>query len=163
MCYLLPLFVETLHYCFLIIFRTFLSIIVNIENIIRLILQSIFNFLSSIFQAISLLPMCVVFILTSNVKGCFCGGGLNGCCRWCGSTFTVFLVITIMYLLYNGGYIESILAKMGYTKLPVSTASSDNHTTRSTVSTTPLLMQMLDNMSKTKNYKDTEPPIFYVV
>lgn len=160
MCHLKKVSIETVHYCAIVIFRTLLTIITITENLIKLILQSLYTFISTIFQAISLLPMCLVFILTSNLRGICFGGGLFG--SRSNPFLTIVLIVIILYLLLNGSFLESLLKKMGYTKMPQVSTLSDSGGQTAVATGTPLFLRMLKDMVK-NNYEDTEPPVFYVV
>ncbi|KAF9812857.1 hypothetical protein SFRURICE_002476 [Spodoptera frugiperda] len=58
--------------------RVFMVSIMMLENLLKLILNSFYNFVSIILQMISLLPICFVFVVTAKVKSMVCGGGGGG-------------------------------------------------------------------------------------
>lgn len=100
--------------------RILMTIMLMVENLIRLVLTTIYNFLSFLLQIISLLPICCVFILTSKLKFLVCGS--SGSCTPnrggpCQCIMTVIAVIIIIYVLKETGYVDRVLLYFGYKKV----------------------------------------------
>lgn len=98
--------------------RTLMTFALMMENMVRLILQTIYNLLSFLIQLISLIPVCCVFLITSKLRCVFCGGG-GGCASRGGSCDCVMtiLALLILFLIFRAtGILDKILHKLGYTK-----------------------------------------------
>ncbi|XP_059052455.1 uncharacterized protein LOC131847029 [Achroia grisella] len=99
--------------------RVFMTLILMIENVIRMVLQTIYNFISFMLQMISLLPICFVFLLTARLKCFMCGGGgpcpvnRGGTCDCLMSG----LAIVIVFLIFRAtGVLDKIFYSLGYAK-----------------------------------------------
>lgn len=87
-----------------------MTILLMIENLIRMILQTIYNFISCILQTLSLIPICLVFLLTSRLKCCLCGGG--GHCnagRSGNCIMSAFVILVVFLILRATGLLDKIL------------------------------------------------------
>ncbi|CAH0700148.1 unnamed protein product [Spodoptera exigua] len=69
---------------------------------------------------ISLIPICLVFLLTSRLKCLFCGGGTGACPGNRGGAadcFMSFLAILIIFFIFRAtGVLDKIFYSLGYTK-----------------------------------------------
>ncbi|CAG9560670.1 unnamed protein product [Danaus chrysippus] len=99
--------------------RVFMTIILMIENLIRMILQTMYNFISFILQMLSLIPICIVFLLTARLKCFMCGGGgpcpvnRGGACDCIMSA----MAILIMFFIFRAtGILDKIFYSLGYSK-----------------------------------------------
>lgn len=99
--------------------RTFMTIALMIESLVRVILQTIYNLVSFIFQLISLLPICCVFLVTSKIKCSICGGG-GGCAATrggsCDCIVTIVTLIIVVLIFRATGILDKILYRLGYIK-----------------------------------------------
>ncbi|CAG9784885.1 unnamed protein product [Diatraea saccharalis] len=99
--------------------RVFMTIILMLENLIRMILQTLYNFISFMLQMISLIPICLVFLLTSRLKCFMCGGG-GACPVARGGTcdcLMSFVAILILFLIFRAtGVLDKLFYHIGYTK-----------------------------------------------
>lgn len=84
-----------------------------LENLLRMILSSVYNALSLMLQLISILPICCVFLLTSKLKCLFCKGSQRGSGD-CALTFITLAVVFIILKLT--GALDSIALAFGYTR-----------------------------------------------
>lgn len=100
--------------------RVFMTVILMIENVIRMLLQTFYNFISFVLQMISLIPICVVFLLTARLKCFMCGGGgpcpvgaRGGTCDCVMS----FMAVLIIFLIFRAtGVLDKVFYSLGYTK-----------------------------------------------
>nr|XP_032511360.1 uncharacterized protein LOC116765846 [Danaus plexippus plexippus] len=99
--------------------RVFMTIILMIENLIRMILQTMYNFISFVLQMLSLIPICIVFLLTARLKCFMCGGGgpcpvnRGGACDCIMSA----MAILIMFFIFRAtGILDKIFYSLGYSK-----------------------------------------------
>ncbi|CAH0407893.1 unnamed protein product [Chilo suppressalis] len=99
--------------------RVFMTIILMIENVIRMVLQTMYNFISFMMQMISLIPICLVFLLTARLKCFMCGGG-GACPVARGGTcdcLMSFIAIVILFFIFRAtGVLDKIFYSIGYTK-----------------------------------------------
>lgn len=106
--------------------RVFMTLILMIENVIRMLLQTLYNFISFVLQMISLIPICLVFLLTSRLKCLFCGGG-GGCPGNRGGAadcLMSFLAILIIFFIFRAtGVLDKLFYTLGYTKYGASLTS----------------------------------------
>ncbi|PZC79274.1 hypothetical protein B5X24_HaOG216540 [Helicoverpa armigera] len=101
------------------IVRIFMILLMMIENILKLLLTTLYNFLSIILQIVSMLPVCLVFLLTSKLKCLFCGG--CGCPGAGGGAIgnciaTAITLVAAYFILKNTGMLDLIFIYLGYTK-----------------------------------------------
>ncbi|XP_026328877.1 uncharacterized protein LOC113236882 [Hyposmocoma kahamanoa] len=100
--------------------RIIMTIGLMTESLIRLVLQSIYNFLSFLFQLISLLPICCVFLVTSKIKcALFSGGG--GCPAGarggsCDCILSVAAILILLLIFRATGVLDKIFHRLGYDK-----------------------------------------------
>ncbi|KOB76544.1 Uncharacterized protein OBRU01_05566 [Operophtera brumata] len=104
--------------------RIFMTVVLMIESLIRMILQTLYNFISFVLQLISLIPICIVFLLSSRLKCFLCSGG--GGCGGCGGAgggggpcdcIIAIIAIYILYLIFKStGTLDKLMAKLGYTQ-----------------------------------------------
>lgn len=100
--------------------RVFMTVILMIENVIRMLLQTLYNFISFVLQMISLIPICVVFLLTARLKCFMCGGG--GPCPigarggTCDCVMSFMAVVIIFFIFRATGVLDKVFYSLGYTK-----------------------------------------------
>ncbi|CAH3985438.1 unnamed protein product [Pieris brassicae] len=99
--------------------RVFMTIILMIENLIRMILQTLYNFISFLLQMISLIPICAVFMLTARLKCFMCGGG--GPCPVnrggaCDCIMSALAIIILFFIFRATGVLDKIFYSIGYIK-----------------------------------------------
>ncbi|KAJ8732949.1 hypothetical protein PYW07_015548 [Mythimna separata] len=100
--------------------RVFMTVILMIENVIRMLLQTLYNFISFLLQMISLIPICVVFLLTARLKCFMCGGG--GPCPvgarggTCDCVMSFMAVIIIFFIFRATGVLDKVFYSLGYAK-----------------------------------------------
>lgn len=101
--------------------RVVMTIFLMLENLIRMFLQTIYNTISFILQIISLLPICLVILLTARMKCFMCGGG-GGCpTRSSGGggcdCLMSLVALTILFLIFRAtGVLDKIFYRLGYAK-----------------------------------------------
>lgn len=109
--------------------RVFMTIILMIENLVRMILQTLYNFVSFVMQIISLIPICVVFMVTARLKCFMCGGG-GGCPVGRGGTCDCVmsaLAFVIIFLIFRvTGVLDKIFYNLGYAKTNIVTIPTAN-------------------------------------
>ncbi|KAJ8731811.1 hypothetical protein PYW08_014541 [Mythimna loreyi] len=100
--------------------RVFMTVILMIENVIRMLLQTLYNFISFLLQMISLIPICVVFLLTARLKCFMCGGG--GPCPvgarggTCDCVMSFMAVVIIFFIFRATGVLDKVFYSLGYAK-----------------------------------------------
>ncbi|XP_049866272.1 uncharacterized protein LOC126366971 [Pectinophora gossypiella] len=99
--------------------RVFMTTILMLENVIRMLLQTLYNFISFFLQMISLIPICVVFLLTARLKCFMCGGG--GPCPVnrggaCDCLMSLFAIIILFLIFRATGVLDKIFYTIGYAK-----------------------------------------------
>jgi hypothetical protein len=99
--------------------RVFMTIILMIENVIRMLLQTLYNFISFLLQMVSLIPICVVFLLTARLKCFMCGGG--GPCPvarggTCDCLMSGLAFVILFFIFRATGVLDKIFYSLGYTK-----------------------------------------------
>lgn len=102
------------------------SVLLMTQYMIKMILMNISNFLSAIFQIISFLPYCCVFVLTSKTNCFGIGSGIcqrTNCNAICSFIFLPFLV----WICFFGG-LGTSLKFLGYSKIIKKTNSTNNTT-----------------------------------
>ncbi|RVE52501.1 hypothetical protein evm_002895 [Chilo suppressalis] len=99
------------------VFRILMTILVMTENLIRMVLQTVYNFMSFLLQIISLVPICVVFIVTARLKCLLCSSGGFPVGRNCDCLISLFIVALILFLLTSTGVVDRIFNSLGYTKM----------------------------------------------
>ncbi|KAG7299933.1 hypothetical protein JYU34_016960 [Plutella xylostella] len=79
--------------------RTFMTMIVMMEHIMRMIIQMFYNFVTFLLQLCSLLPLCCIFLLTSGFKCFVCGSG--GACpsprAGCACSLATILILYLIW------------------------------------------------------------------
>ncbi|KAI8429171.1 hypothetical protein MSG28_007710 [Choristoneura fumiferana] len=128
MCRTVQSFGQTIICLLQMIIRIMMTTLLMIENLIRLVLQTLYNLLSFVFQICSLIPICLVFLMTSKLKFLFCGGaggcGGGGGCSGnrgggsCDCVMSFLAVVLIIWLFKTTGVLDKILKKLGYVKEP---------------------------------------------
>lgn len=99
--------------------RVFMTIILMIENVIRMVLQTSYNFISFLLQMISLIPICVIFLITARLKCFMCGGG--GPCPVnrggaCDCLMSALAIIILFFIFRATGVLDKIFYSIGYAK-----------------------------------------------
>ncbi|KAM3961569.1 uncharacterized protein ACR2FA_004286 [Aphomia sociella] len=99
--------------------RVFMTVILMIENVIRMVLQTMYNFISFLLQMISLIPICVVFLLTARLKCFMCGGG--GPCPMnrggtCDCLMSGVAIVILFFIFRATGVLDKIFYSLGYAK-----------------------------------------------
>ncbi|XP_045493494.1 uncharacterized protein LOC123692747 [Colias croceus] len=99
--------------------RVFMTVILMLENLIRMILQTLYNFISFLLQMISLIPICAVFLLTARLKCFMCGGG--GPCPVnrggaCDCIMSAIAIIILFFIFRATGVLDKIFYSLGYIK-----------------------------------------------
>nr|XP_034824501.1 uncharacterized protein LOC117982282 [Maniola hyperantus] len=99
--------------------RVFMTIILMLENLIRMILQTLYNFISFLLQMLSLIPICVVFLVTARLKCLMCGGG--GPCPVnrggaCDCLMSAVAIIILFFIFRATGVLDKIFYSLGYAK-----------------------------------------------
>ncbi|KAI8429505.1 hypothetical protein MSG28_000140 [Choristoneura fumiferana] len=101
--------------------RIFMTIVLMVENLLRLVMQTIYNLLSFITQAISIIPICCVMIMTSKLRTVICGagagkGGAGGVSKnkTCDCVISTLIILVIFFIFRETGVLEKILFKLGY-------------------------------------------------
>ncbi|XP_046960893.1 uncharacterized protein LOC124530683 [Vanessa cardui] len=102
--------------------RVFMTVILMIENLIRMILQTMYNFISFLLQMLSLIPICIVFLLTARLKCFMCGGG--GPCPVnrggaCDCIMSALAIIILFFIFRATGVLDKIFYSLGYTKAKI--------------------------------------------
>lgn len=120
MCQTILMFLHTIVCAFQMIVRMILTVLLMVENLIRMFLQSIYNFFSFFFQMLSLIPICCIFIITARCKSliCGCGGGCgsnNG--AGCNCIIGILGMIFFYVLFDSLGMIDDIMKALGYTRV----------------------------------------------
>ncbi|XP_026739860.1 uncharacterized protein LOC113502477 isoform X1 [Trichoplusia ni] len=148
--------------------RVFMTVILMIENVIRMVLQTFYNFISFLLQMISLIPICIVFLLTARLKCFMCGGG--GPCPvnrggTCDCLMSFIAIVIIFFIFRATGVLDKIFYSLGYAKAkPLAhtrfvptpgdiTECSRNDSTESSSFETTLAMMDSDSSSTTDMYK----------
>ncbi|XP_014364904.2 uncharacterized protein LOC106716003 [Papilio machaon] len=121
MCRTIQSLIQTIICALQMITRIFMTVLLMIENMIRMLLQSIYNFISTILQVISLIPICCIFMLTAKMRCLLCGGGGGGCGGGGGGGFvgcflSVLFFIFLFKALRHYGLADKFLARMGYSR-----------------------------------------------
>lgn len=96
-----------------------MTVILMIENVIRMVLQTFYNFISFLLQMISLIPICIVFLLTARLKCFMCGGG--GPCPvnrggTCDCLMSFIAIVIIFFIFRATGVLDKIFYSLGYAK-----------------------------------------------
>lgn len=105
------------------IVRIVMIVLMMVENLLKLFLQSFYNICSIVLQIISILPVCLVFVLTSKLKCLICGGGgggggCNAAQRTAGSdcVMTLLVLIILYYVMKANGMLDNLFTNLGYSK-----------------------------------------------
>lgn len=96
-----------------------MTVLLMIENVIRMVLQTMYNFISFMLQMISLIPICCVFLVTARLKCFVCGGG--GPCPvnrggTCDCLMSFFAILIIFFIFRATGVLDKIFYSLGYAK-----------------------------------------------
>lgn len=146
-----------------------MTVLLLFENVARMIMQTIYNLISFVLQMVSLLPICVVFILTSRLKCFMCGGGgpclvhRGGAC----DCFLSLLAVVILFFVFRAtGVLDKIFYSIGYSKTTLSAerfvptpgeiteCSRDEDSGELLTDTTPALLRNWRNLSDVNNLVD---------
>lgn len=121
MCRLTHILLQTITCSVQMLVRVVMTVLLMIENIIRTLLQTIYNFISFMLQIFSLIPICMVFIITARLKCLFCcgdgcGGGYYPGHRggMCDCIVSVATFVLIFFVLRATGVLDAIFAYFGY-------------------------------------------------
>ncbi|KAJ0179733.1 hypothetical protein K1T71_004324 [Dendrolimus kikuchii] len=154
--------------------RVFMTVILMIENVIRMILQTLYNFVSFLLQMISLIPICVVFMLTARLKCFMCGGG--GPCPvnrggGCDCLMSAAALIIVFFIFRATGVLDKIFYNIGYVKArpakptrfvptPGEITECSRNDTGESEDTTPHLFRRLGE-TETETENNTYTTVFY--
>ncbi|CAB3243043.1 unnamed protein product [Arctia plantaginis] len=99
--------------------RVFMTVLLMIENVVRMVLQTMYNFISFMLQMISLIPICCVFLVTARLKCFVCGGG--GPCPvnrggTCDCLMSFFAILIIFFIFRATGVLDKIFYSLGYAR-----------------------------------------------
>ncbi|XP_039749049.1 uncharacterized protein LOC120625865 [Pararge aegeria] len=99
--------------------RVFMTTILMLENLIRMILQTLYNFISFMLQLLSLIPICLIFLVTARLKCFMCGGG--GACPVnrggaCDCLLSAVAIIIMFFIFRATGILDKIFFSLGYDK-----------------------------------------------
>lgn len=103
-----------------------------LENLIRMVLQTVYNFISFILQLLSLLPICIVILCTAKMKFFMCSKG-GGCPRRnelgiCDCLMSL-VALTILFFIFRvTGVLDKIFKQLGYVKASTNSTNSTNVT-----------------------------------
>ncbi|XP_041976295.1 uncharacterized protein LOC121731044 [Aricia agestis] len=99
--------------------RVLMTILLMIENLIRMVLQTLYNFISFMLQLLSLIPICVVFLVSARLKCFMCGGG-GGCQPGrggaCDCIMSLVAIVILFFIFKSTGVMDKIFYSMGYAK-----------------------------------------------
>lgn len=96
--------------------RIFMTLLLAIEDIIRLLIQSVHYYVSTIVHAFSLIPVCLVFCCT---KKCVCSNLCSSTgihcndASGCSCMLLIFFLVVIVLILYYTNWIQEILKCIG--------------------------------------------------
>lgn len=152
--------------------RVFMTVILMIENVIRMVLQTLYNFISFMLQMISLIPICIVFLLTARLKCFMCGGG--GPCPvnrggTCDCLMSFIAIVIIFFIFRATGVLDKIFYSLGYAKArplahtrfvptPGDITECSRNDTESTSTTTPTPMGLNEENDTDSTPEPTPPP-----
>lgn len=99
-----------------------MTMVLMLENLIRMILQTIYNTVSFLLQLLSLLPICIIILVTARMKCFMCGGG-GGCPNrggsgGCDCLMTFVAMALLLFIFRATGILDKIFFKLGYAKAP---------------------------------------------
>lgn len=101
------------------IIRIFTTILLMFDSMIRMFLYNLYNILSVFCQICSVLPLCIVFILTSNLKCLLCNRS-NICCAGAQAQcpmLTSLVMLIVLYIILNAFHaLDPIFGMLGYVK-----------------------------------------------
>ncbi|XP_013135713.1 PREDICTED: uncharacterized protein LOC106101131 [Papilio polytes] len=122
MCRTVQSLIQTVICALQMITRIFMTVLLMIENMIRMLLQSIYNFISTILQIISLIPICCIFMLTAKMRCLLCGGGGGGCGGGGGGGFVGCFLSALFFIflfkaLRSYGLADKFMARLGYSRV----------------------------------------------
>lgn len=103
-----------------------------LENLIRMVLQTVYNFISFILQLLSLLPICIVILCTAKMKFFMCSKG-GGCpprneLGICNCLMCLVALTILFYIFRVTGVLDNIFKKLGYVKASTNSTNSTNVT-----------------------------------
>lgn len=96
--------------------RIFTTIIIMCDNTIRMCMFNTYNIISASCQVCSVLPLCLIFVLTSNLKCILCNRSNICCAEGQSPFFGVLLLLVIIYVVffYASNGFEKIITFLGY-------------------------------------------------
>lgn len=101
------------------IIETLITVYLMIDGLIRMSLFNLYNILVVFCQICSVLPICMVFIITSKMKCLLCDRS-NICCAGtqgqCPLLTSLCLLVALYFVLDHLGAVDPILSKIGYVK-----------------------------------------------
>lgn len=105
-----------------------MTVVLMLENLIKMILQTVYNMISFILQLISLLPICIVILVTARIK-CFMCSGYGSCptrngVGICDCLISLAAIALLFFIFRTTGVLDKIFYKLGYAK--VSTGSKND-------------------------------------
>lgn len=99
------------------IYRIALILVLMFENIVRMFMFNIYNIISTFCQICSVLPICMVFIITSNLKCIICNRS-NVCCAGsqgqCPILASLVTLVVLYFVLDALHILDPILKTLGY-------------------------------------------------
>lgn len=101
------------------IVRIFTTILLMFDNMIRMFLYNLYNILSVFCQICSVLPLCMVIIITSNLKCLICNRS-NICCAGaqgqCPLLTSLVMLIVLYFVLDAFHGLDRVFNALGYVK-----------------------------------------------
>ncbi|KAI5635040.1 hypothetical protein NE865_12229 [Phthorimaea operculella] len=99
--------------------RVVMTTLLMVENLTRMVLQTVFNFVSFMLQLVSLVPLCCVFLVSSRLKCFMCGGG--GLCPLrrggaCDCLMSLAAIVILFFIFRATGVLDKIFYSIGYAK-----------------------------------------------
>lgn len=101
------------------IVQIFVTILLMLDSMVRMLLYNVYNILSVFCQLFSVVPLCIIFILTSKLKcllcnrSNICNAGAQAQCP----LLTSFVMLVCLYFLLNAfNALDSVFNFLGYVK-----------------------------------------------
>lgn len=127
------------------IFNIVTTILLMVDSLFRMLLYNLYAIFSVFCQICSVLPLCIVFIITSKLK-CFICNRSNICCvggqGQCPILRLLSSLILLYFIFYAFGALDSIFKVMGYVK--------DTDTSKISAD-----VKNMTNVNDSKTYSDT--------
>lgn len=101
------------------IVRIITTILLMMDSMIRMCLYNLYSIFSVCCQIFSAAPLCIVFIVTSNLKCLLCNRS-NICCAGsqaqCPLLTTLTTILILIIVLYSSSTLDPILNELGYVR-----------------------------------------------